>query len=187
MPSFVDFFSEAPSQQAQPRNQARCRRNQPATLDDQLTLGERIYHFLGERYGLEYAAEYATVKYPRSKGSISVYERREDDLPRGFLRDFVEDLLGLIYTDAYRKRCRRALSVYLDRVGVSQPTMTRIAARGERKGTSCRSSGGAYNALKGAGGLWFAFYNGSSTNLVISVYDPTHSCSCRRRGRCDSP
>ena len=77
MPSFVDFFSEAPSQQAQPRRQARCRRNQPATLDDQLTLGERIYHFLGERYGLEYAAEYATVKYPRSQGSISVYERPE--------------------------------------------------------------------------------------------------------------
>ena len=156
MPSFVDFFSEAPSQQAQPRRQARCRRNQPAMLDDQLTLGERIYHFLGERYGLEYAAEYATVKYPRSKGSISVYERRGDDLPRGFFRDFVEDLLGLIYTDAYRKRCRRALRMYLDRVGVSQPTMTRIAARGERKGTSCRSSGGAYNALKGGGGLQFA-------------------------------
>ena len=34
--------------------------------------------------------------------------------------------------------------------------MTRVAARGERKGTSCRSSGGAYNALKGAGGLWHA-------------------------------
>ena len=44
---------------------------------------------------------------------------------------------------------------YLDRTG-SQPTMTRVAARGERKGTSCRSSGGAYNALKGAGGLWHA-------------------------------
>ena len=47
------------------------------------------------------------------------------------------------------------LWAYLDRVG-SQPAMTRIAARGTRKGNSCRSSGGAYNALKGGGGLQFA-------------------------------
>ena len=157
MPSFLDFFTEAPSQKTKPAAHGTTRqvRNQPATLDDQLTLGERVYHFLEDSYGLEYAAEYATVKYPRSKGSISAYDRREDDLPRGFLRDFVEDILGLIYSDCYRTRCRRALHAYLDRVG-PQPTMTRIAARGERKGTSCRSSGGAYNALKGGGGLWFA-------------------------------
>ena len=157
MPKFSDFFTAAPSQETKPaaRGKTSAGRNQPAKLDDQLTLGERIYHFLEDSYGLEYAADYATVRYPRSKGSISAYDRREDDLPRGFLRDFVEDILGLIYSDSYRTRCRRALWAYLDRVG-SQPTMTRIAARGTRKGNSCRSSGGAYNALKGGGGLQFA-------------------------------
>ena len=79
MPSFFDFFTEAPCQKTKPAAHGKTRqcRNQPAMRDDQLTLGERIYHFLEERYGLEYAAEYATVKYPRSQGSISVYERPE--------------------------------------------------------------------------------------------------------------
>ena len=54
---------------------------------------------------------------------------------------------------------------YLDRTG-SQPTMTRVAARGERKGTSCRSSGGAHNALKSAGGLWHALFQWFVNELV---------------------
>ena len=44
--------------------------------------------------------------------------------------------------------------------------MTRVAARGEREGTSCRSSGGAHNALKGAGGLWHALFQWFVNELV---------------------
>ena len=83
------------------------------------------------------------VKYPRRKGPVSERsETREDDLPRGFWHDYVKVVLRLEYSNAQKMRASRALHVYLDRMG-SQPTMTRIAARGERKGNSCRSSGGA--------------------------------------------
>ena len=54
---------------------------------------------------------------------------------------------------------------YLDRTG-SQPTVTRVAARGERKGTSCRSSGGAHNALKSAVRLWHALFQWFVNELV---------------------
>ena len=46
--------------------------------------------------------------------------------------------------------------------------MTRVTARGERKGTSCRSSGGAHNALKSAGGLWHALFQWFVNELVIT-------------------
>ena len=157
---FAAFFLGAPSQEAliPARQKARVGRNQPESLDNQLTRGEQVYHFLEASYGEEYAWEYAMVKYPRRKGPVSERsETREDDLPRGFWHDYVKVVLRLEYSNAQKMRASRALHVYLDRMG-SQPTMTRIALRGERKGTSCRSSGGAYNALKGAGGLWHALF-----------------------------
>ena len=158
MSRFAAFFLGAPSQEAliPARQKARVGRNQPQSLDSQLTRGEQVYHFLEASYGEDYAWEYAMVKYPRRKGPVSERsETREDDLPRGFWKDYVQDVLRLEYSNAQKMRASRALHVYLDRMG-SQPKMTRIALRGERKGTSCRSSGGAYNALKGAGGLWHA-------------------------------
>ena len=130
---FAAFFLGAPSQEAliPARQKARVGRNQPESLDNQLTRGEQVYHFLEASYGEEYAWEYAMVKYPRRKGPISERsETREDDLPRGFWHDYAQDTLRLEYSNAQKMRARRALHVYLDRMG-SQPTMTRIAARGE--------------------------------------------------------
>ena len=105
MPRFIDFFTEAPSQETKPAAHGKTRqcRIQPITLDDQLTLGERVYHFPEDSYGQDYAAEYATVKYPRRKDPIRERsETREDDLPRGFWKDYVQDVLRLENSNAQK-------------------------------------------------------------------------------------
>ena len=130
-------------------------RNQSTTLDDQLTLGERVYCFPGASHGEDYAAAYWGKHLNKNEAGKGRPATREDDQPRGFWRSFVRDVQRLEHTKALQMKAFRAFHVFLDRTG-SQPTMTRVTARGERKGKSCRSSGGAYNALKGAGGLWHA-------------------------------
>ena len=151
------LFLQALSQVARPRvNTVRQYRNQSTTLDGQSTLGERIYRFLEASHGQDYALAYVDKHHEKKRqGGKNRRATRKDELPRGFWHSFVTQEMHLDWTKAQQVKAARALTVYLDRTG-SQPTMTRVAARGERKGTSCRSSGGAHNALKGAGGLWHA-------------------------------
>ena len=110
---FAAFFLGAPSQQdlIPARQGARVGRNQPESLDNQLTRGEQVYHFLEASYGEEYAWECAMVKYPRRKGPVSERsETREDDLPRGFWKEFVQDVLRLEYSNSHRMRASLAFS-----------------------------------------------------------------------------
>ena len=150
------LFLEALSQGAPTRvNTVKQYRNQSATLDSQLTLGERIYRFLEASHGQNCALAYADKHEEKKRdGRKKRRGTREHNLPRGFWHTFIRQEMNLDWTKAIQLRASRALIMYLDRTG-SQPTMTRVAARGERKGKSCRSSGGAHNALK-AGGLGHA-------------------------------
>ena len=90
-------------------------RNQPESLDNQLTRGEQVYHFLEYSYGQDYAWEYAMVKYPRRKGPVSERsETREDDLPRGFWHDYVKvDTCTKVATLSYDLSGVRLLSYLL--------------------------------------------------------------------------
>ena len=151
------LFLQALSQGARTRvNTVKQYRNQSATLDGQLTLGERIYRFLEASHGQNFALAYAEKHEEKKReGRKNRRTTRKGELPRGFWHSFITEEMHLEWAKSTQVSLSRALMVYLDRTG-SQPSMTRVAARGERKGTSCRSSGGAYNALKGGGGLWHA-------------------------------
>ena len=151
---FLQALSQAPRTRVNTEKQYR---NQSATLDSQLTLGERIYRFLeashGQNFALAYAEKHEEKKREGSKSRRTM--RKGHQLPRGFWHCFITEEMHLEWAKSTQVSLSRAFMVYLDRTN-PQPSMTRVAARGGRKGTSCRSSGGAYNALKGAGGLWHA-------------------------------
>ena len=155
------LFAAALSQVARPSGQhtAKQYRNQSFTLDGQLTLGERVYRFLeashGQDFALTFADKHQQKKLKEGQGRPATRATTKDGLPRGFWHSFVTQEMHLDWTKALQMKASRAFGAYLDQTG-SQPTMTRVAARGDRKGTSCRNSGGAYNALKGAGGLGHA-------------------------------
>ena len=145
---FLQALSQVPRSSV---NTVKQYRNQSATLDSQLTLGERIYRFLEASHGQNCALAYADKHEERKRdGRKNRRGTRELNLPRGFWDTFIRQEMHLDNTKAIKVKASRALTVYLDRTG-SQPTMTRVAARGERKGTSCRSSGGAHNAVKSVG------------------------------------
>ena len=134
-----------------------------------MTLGERVYRFLeashGQDVALTFADKHQQKKLKEGQGLPATRATTKDGLPRGFWHSFVTQEMRLEWTKAHQMKASRAFTVYLDRTG-SQPTMTRVAARGERKGTSCRSSGGAHNALKSAGGLWHALFQWFVNELV---------------------
>ena len=146
------LFAAALSQVARPRGHTvKQYRNQSITLDGQLTLGERVYRFLEASHGQDYALAYLDKYHQkrRKEGQGCRVTRKgtsKDDLPRGFWHSFVTQEMHLEWTKALQMKASRAFGAYLDKTG-SQPTMTRVAARGERKGTSCRSSGGAHNGF----------------------------------------
>ena len=75
--------------------------------------------------------------------------------PYKFRHQFLSEVMKLLWTKREEMRCRRALKVYLEKVG-SQPMVSRVAMRGERKGKSKRNSGAARTAFKGEGGFWHA-------------------------------
>ena len=144
------LFAAALSQVARPSGQHATKqyRNQSITLDGQLTLGERVYRFLeashGQDFALTFADKHQQKKLKEGQGRPATRATTKDGLPRGFWHSFVTQEMHLEWTKALQMKASRAFAVYLDRTG-SQPTMTRGAARGDRKGTSYRNSGGGWS------------------------------------------
>ena len=123
----------------------RTARNAALTLDEQLTLGERVHRFLAEHYpasppvagavGLE-AAPLATTDGSQPQARF----------PYGFWRAFITQELRLAYSNVKILQCSKSHRAFQkSREGDAG---TPAAWRGDRRGSSKRNNGGTKNASR---------------------------------------
>ena len=126
------------------------------SVNARIALGERVMRCLNTLYGKTKAggifagfAKRANGFQSRPGDGDSDPTSKQECIPYGFWRKFIEEELYLPTSRREQVQLRMAVTIYVSRIQAG--ACTPVAMRGMRKPWSCRGSGGALNSRKASG------------------------------------